>query len=184
MKWFQIFLFFFIHSLMYAQTNNTSNNTEIEISSYEPETNNRPQGVECGFGGGFCSNNFSLIDPGETSNTNFTYGNFYIDEHDSLKLSIEKNTISLNTMVELFGENKFDVETQFHIPVEITNKLGIEPMVVKNGFFNVHDSKDNNNLIIDFGEVVYLSCNKTQNTNGEMKQDELIEMKKVMNDRE
>ncbi|HEB61657.1 MAG TPA: hypothetical protein ENI82_00760 [Bacteroidetes bacterium] len=137
---------------VYSQSNNDYNSSaDIMIDG------SRKIGLDCSYTiGNYCEKSIKLASDNPERTDSFSYGKIYIDNEDTLRMSIEKNSISLNDILFLFKDNKYSVLFDFHLSPDILDTLNLdENFTINKGNYNVKENENKSEIIITFDKVNY-----------------------------
>lgn len=121
----------------------------------------------CNRPGAVCST--TTINP-ENENENYENENyqmhakFYINSSNTLFLSFERNSIPLEVLIEFFQYNYFKINTQYHLPDFVINKLNIDNShkIIPGGIYPIFESEDKTEIIVNFGSLESNNNNTNQ----------------------
>jgi len=111
-------------------------------------------------GPGICIS--ATIDPENEENgenDSEMHGRFYIDENTTLFLSFEKISMPLETIIEFFQNNNFEIINQYHLPDFVIDKLNINKnnRIIPGGIYPISESDDKTKIIVNFGSIIPVS---------------------------
>ncbi len=120
--------------------------------------------------GGWCSSEIQVVSQIEPRDPNLYYGRFYIDSNDSLKLGLEKGRMPISTILFLFENNLFTVDSILNIPPEVAGKLGLYgyQSKIQAGEYRIYDSENMKEIIINFGKVSINNVDNDSNSSGQL----------------
>jgi len=147
---------------------NAQNKQNFNNSAYVEIDGSRRLGIDCSYTmGSYCEKSIKLISPDYSRKEKNTYGEFFI-EKDTLKLRLEKNTISLNDILYLFKDRKISFDSDFHLSLDILQKLNLnDDFIIKQGLYNVKDSNDKHYLVIVFNSINPIQKETSKDFNNE-----------------
>ncbi len=147
-----LIVFIVLNIYGYSQSNNNNNNSVNVLID-----GSRKIGLDCSYTiGNYCEKSIKLAQEENTRIDSFSYGKIFINNDDTLKMSIEKNTISLNDILYLFKDNKYSVLFDFHLSPDILDKLNLDKnFTINKGEYNVKENDNKSEIIIIFDKVNY-----------------------------
>ncbi len=160
MKYVNIFLFVLFTGSVIGQINsNISSAVEVSFDDFM-------HGFLCSTPGDWCKDDIKIVSKTEEREPDLFYGKFFIDNNDSLKLSLYKNSLPVSKILQLFQDNKFRVDSILDLPAPVMEILGLDAnhSQIQPGNYKISDTDNNKEIIINFGFINDNSGSKKDET--------------------